>query len=75
MLTGKGELPYGPHLALASLAVVLWWRVLWAMLAPLFLDAAMFWMMVLTMAVGLAAIALLVAWTKRFYARLAVTRA
>lgn len=69
---GRGELPYGPHLSVATVIVLLFWREIWPLreVQLFFGDSGLFWSAGLILVVALVAISILVAWGKRLFDRL-----
>lgn len=70
LVTGRGELPYGPHLSIASAAVVFLWRPIWRQMHLFFADTSLFWAAALVMLTLLFATAVATAWIKRFFGRI-----
>lgn len=69
VFTGKSEIPYGPHLSLATAFCVLAWRELWARVAPLFFDFSFFLLAAFVLLVLLVLVASAVQFTKRLILR------
>jgi leader peptidase (prepilin peptidase)/N-methyltransferase len=70
LFAGRGELPYGPHLSIATIVILFFWRNVWFVMEPLFADMTGFAVAAAAMLVLLAITAGAVQRVKRFYLRL-----
>lgn len=73
LITRRRELPFGPHLSIATMFCVVYWRPLWIRCGEIF-ESELFMFMTLAMLVPLAIVALAVEWVKRFFLRLRAAR-
>lgn len=70
IFTRRGAIPFGPHLAMASVFCVFYWRPLWEHCAPLFLDTSFFLLAAVFFIFSMALAASLVQAVKRIARRL-----
>ncbi|MFO0945074.1 MAG: prepilin peptidase [Planctomycetota bacterium] len=69
IFTGKSEIPFGPHLSLATIFCVLTWREMWLRMGPLFFDFSFFMLASIVMLVLLVFVASMVQFAKRVILR------